>query len=332
MADETTVSTPAESSASETSADERTDVQTSEVESQADTQAADNNVENVQEGDESASAKKLYAGKYESTEELEKGYLEAQKFVSKASEFEKKYNELLAQKENEFQKAYEARQQEARARGFMSADEAEIADKVQLAEFEYYAQNLNQVAPEVSEQARQYLLAYYQTGHNQYLDEAKKLFNPSFIENVAQAKANYLYQLQAEKKQIAEQKRNTEEKKLADMIKTEFKEFLGDLSENEGKSTALRSFCDAGFINSQEDMQAFCNIYSKIAEHERTQAIKEYEAQKAIEATKEKAAIESTPAQLGGNKASYTVADVANMTQKEFDDYCAKHGTDWLYK
>lgn len=330
MADETEFSTPTNDFAEGTSDNEPTNnnVDTSKSEPTTETTVAENETEGAgtQEGE------KLYAGKYKNVEELEKGYSEAQKYVTKASELEKKYNELLQQKEEEARRAYEARQEEAQRRGFMTASDAEIADKVQLAEIEYYAQNLNQLSPDVGEQARQLLSAYVQTGYTQYLDEAKRFFNPAFIENVAQAKNNLRYQLQAEQNRLNQQQKFADEEKLANTLKAEFKDFLADVNDNEGKASALQSFCGGGFINSVEDMHAFQNVYSKIAEYERAQAIKEYEAQKAIKATKEKSSIDSTPPQLGNDKAHYTVADVANMTQKQFDDYCAKHGTDWLYK
>lgn len=329
MAEETEISTPAEAAVEDTSVNEPVEnTDTSSTEPETDSNAAETETENVGSGEPE---KKLYAGKYESIEELEKGYSESQKFINKASEFEKKYYELLQQKEDDARKAYEARQEEARRRGFLSADEAEIADKVQLAELEYYVQNLTQVNPEYSEQARQLLTAYYNTGHIQYLNQAKCLYDPAFIEDVARAKTEYKNQLTAELNQQKNIRQSENDKRLADEIKTGFADFLTDIKENEGKARALKSFCDVGSINSKEDMQIFSNIYSQIASYEREQAIKEYEAKKAIDATKQKALIQDSSTNLDINSKPKS-SDIYKMTQKQFDAYCKKYGHDWIYE
>ena len=330
MADETEISTPASTSVENTSESEPTNsVDTSNTELETGVDAAETETENTQEGTQ---ADKLYAGKYKSVEELEKGYGEAQKYVTKAHELQKKYDELIKQKEDEARKAYEARQNEAQKRGFMSADEADIADKVQLAEFEYYVQNLNQVDPEVSEQARQYLLGYYQTGHTQYLDAAKKLYSPAFIENVARAKANLQGQLKAEYNRKLVEKTSIEEEKLADVIKADFKDFLTDINENEGKANALKSFCNAGFIKSKEDMQAFYDIYGRIANFEREKAIKEHEAAKLIEETKSKAQIEGNTDFSEGGDALPTLDEISKMSREEYAKAVEKYGLEKIMR
>lgn len=330
MTDETEISTPDVATVESTSESEPTnEVDTSNAELDTEGSAAETETEHAQEGTQE---KKLYAGKYKSVEELEKGYGEAQKYVTKAQELQKMYDELVQRNEDEARKAYEARQNDAKKRGFMTADEAEIADKVQVAEFEYYVQNLNKVNPEVSEQARQYLLAYYQTGHTQYLDEAKKLYSPAFIENVAQEKAKLQGQLRAEYNRKMAERTSQEEEKLAEVIKNDFKEFLGDVKENEGKATALKSFCDAGFIKSTEDMQAFSDIYGKIANYERDRAIKEYEAQKAIEETKSKAQIEGSAEVVEGEGAMPSLEKISQMSREEYADAVEKYGLEKIMR
>nr|DAH54505.1 MAG TPA: hypothetical protein [Caudoviricetes sp.] len=330
MADGTEISTPDVATVESTSESEPTnEVDTSNTELDTEGNAAETETEHEQEGTQE---EKLYAGKYKSVEELEKGYGEAQKYVTKAQELQKMYDELVQRNEDEVCKAYEARQNEAKKRGFMTADEAEIADKVQAAEFEYYVQNLNKVNPEVCEQARQYLLAYYQTGHAQYLDEAKKLYSPAFIENVAQEKAKLQGQLRAEYNRKMAERTSQEEEKLAEVIKNDFKEFLGDVKENQGKATALKSFCDAGFIKSTEDMQAFSDIYGKIANYERDRAIKEYESQKAIEETKSKAQIEGSTKVLEGEGAIPSLEKISQMSREEYADAVEKYGLEKIMR
>ena len=46
----------------------------------------------------------LLAGKYKSVDDLVEGYKNAEKFISKASEYEKKYNDLLAKQQEEVQR------------------------------------------------------------------------------------------------------------------------------------------------------------------------------------------------------------------------------------
>lgn len=268
----------------------------------------------------------LYAGKYKSVEELEKGYNEAQKSVSKAAELEKKYNELLARQEEQARKLADERAQYAKSRGFKTAEEAEIADRVKLAEFEYYANNINSVPPEYFEKARENLLNYYNTANKAYLDEAKRYFSADFIEQTTLAKANLERQLTAELNQRQQTLRDENEQKLAETLKTDFAEFLSDVSTNEGKSQALKAFCDADFITSKEDMRAFENIYSKIAKYEREQAIKEYEASKTIAQTKQSASIDTGAGQTVLNNQAPTYEQIKNMSLDEFNAAVDKWG------
>ena len=79
---------------------------------------------------------KLYAGKYKSVDELVKGYTEAQKFISKAGELEKKYNELLQNHEKEAQKAEEEKlQAEAKQKEMEQMKELALALNEDYSEF-----------------------------------------------------------------------------------------------------------------------------------------------------------------------------------------------------
>lgn len=331
MTEETEISTPVENDVEDTSAivEPTGDVDTSTAEPEAQDNAAETetgtnseHVESVQE--------QLYAGKYKTVEDLVKGYGEAQKMIAKASEFEKKYNDLLKTQQEAEEKAQLQRLRKAQQRGFNSVEAQQIADKVQLAELEYLAANLNQVInPQDYETARSYLQEYYATGHKAYLDEAKKYFSSQFIENVAIEKSKYEAQLQQELDAQLKQLEESNAQKLADTLKTEYAEFLGDIEHNEGKALALKSFCDVGSINSKEDMQIFQDIYSKIAAYEREQAIKELEAQKVIDETKSKAVVDgygnNTTLQTG-LKESYTAQEIGAMSQAEYNALCDKYG------
>lgn len=331
MADETTVSTPAETTVTDTSAtvEPTNDVDTSTAEPSADVNTAETGTE-TQDGGQTEPT--LYAGKYKTVEELEKGYKESQKVFNEKAEIEKKYNDLLKQKEIEYQKAERQRLEQARQRGFRTAEDAEISDKVQVAEFECYANNLNYINPEYTDTVRQNLLNYYNTGNQAYLNEVKRYFPSDLIENIALQKSQYEQQL---RNQFAEKRKQFDDmnaSKLAETLKTDYADFLSDLDNNAPKAEALKMFCNTGLINTPEDMKVFQDVYSNIVNFAKEQAIKEYEANKAIEATKQGAVID------GENSTSFDInskpksSDIANMTQKQFDKYCEKYGHDWIYE
>jgi hypothetical protein len=327
MEAETELSTPVETSDVDTSANiepetVETDTDTSITEP-TDVEAAETETE---AGVTDSDVQKLYAGKYKSVEELEKGYEETQKFVYKANEFEKKYNELLERQQKEYEQAQAERLHQAQTRGFNSVEQQEISDKVTLMEFEYYANNLNALHPDVMEQVRSNLLQYYQTGHKGYLDEAKRYYPSDFIEQVALAKSQTESKLRNEYEAKRQYEQDATTQKLAETLKADFAEFLTDIANNEGKAQALKSFCDVGSINSKEDMQIFTEIYGKIAAYEREQAIKELEAQKAIEETKNKAVIDSGATNLPTDGGKLTYEQVKRMSQSEFDSAVDKYG------
>lgn len=331
MADDTTVSTPVDTTVTDTSAtvEPTNDVDTSTAEPNAGGNTAETGTE-TQDGKQTEPT--LYAGKYKTVEELEKGYKESQKVFNEKAEIEKKYNDLLQQKETEYQKAEQKRLEQARQRGFRTAEDAEIADKVKVAEFEYYANNLNSVPAESFDTVRQYLLEYYSSGNEGFLNEAKRYFPSNMIENIALEKSKYETQLRNEALTKQRQVDDASAQKLADVLRADYAEFLGDIKENAPKAEALKMFCNTGLIQSKEDMQVFQNVYSNIVNFAKEQAIKEYEANKAIEATKQSSVID------GENSANFDInsrpksSDIADMSQQQFDAYCKKYGHDWIYE
>lgn len=326
MADETQISTPVDTSVADTSVnvEPETSVTTEET---TDTSTAEPATVETTAETETNQAETLYAGKYKTVEDLEKGYEEAQKFVNKASEWETKYNDLVAKQAQELEKAQAQRLQDAKTRGFNSYEEQQIAEQVQVAEFELFANNLNSVNPEYLDVARQNLLQYYQTAHPAYLEEAKRYFPANFIEQAALDKAKLQNQLMNELRTTQAQAEERQMVELARVLKADFADFLADLSENEGKAQALHHFCAAGFIKSKEDMQAFQDVVSKIEKRAKEQAIKEYEAQKAIEETKKAAQISSNPlTSIPQDKQTYSEDDLANMSQEQFNKIYEQRG------
>lgn len=326
MADGTTVSTPADTTVIDTSAtvEPTNEVDTSTAEPNADDNTAETGTD-TQDGEQTEPT--LYAGKYKTVEELEKGYKESQKVFNEKAEIEKKYNDLLQQKETEYQKAEQQRLEHARQRGFKTAVDAEIADKVKVAEFEYYANNLNSVPAESFDTVRQYLLEYYSSGNEGFLNEAKRYFPSNMIENIALEKSKYEAQLRNEALTKQRQVDDANAQKLADVLRADYAEFLGDIKENEPKAEALKMFCSMGLIQSKDDMQVFQNVYSNIAKYVKEQAIKEYEANKAIEATKQGAVISQGASGYDVNSGKLpTYEQIANMTDAEYAQAYEKYG------
>ena len=328
MTTETEITTPVETADVETSS-ETTPVETTDtvVDEQPVEEAA------VTETEEPSQEPELLAGKYKTVDDLVKGYKHAESFISKANEFEKKYNELVAKQQAEVQRLTEQKLQEAQLRGFQSVEQQEIADQVQVAEFEYYWNNLSQINPDQAQTVQQCLQAYYQSGHPSYLEEAKRYFPADFIERVAVAKSDLQSRLSNEYKQRQNQELEAKQYQLAQTLKAGFGEFLGDLETNTGKSQALQQFCHAGFINSVEDMKAFVDVYDAIAQFERAAQLKEIEAQRVIDETKARAVIDSNVSADSPqiNKAP-TYAEISRMTQAEYNAAVDKWGLETILK
>lgn len=326
MTAEAEISTPVETVTEETSTiTEPVDTETPVVEPEVTEEAAEVQAEVT---DEVKEPQIVYAGKYNSIEALEKGYKELESKLGQPNEYEQKYNELLKAQQEAERKAQEERVRQAQQYGFKTVEDQEAHEKLQATELEWYANYLNLVAPENYENARAYLGEYLRTGQVAYFNEAKKLFPIDFIENVREAKTQLSARLQGEIAQKRQLEREEFDKNLANQIKGQFNEFLADSATNQAKANALKAMCDAGAINSVEDMQNFVNLYTSIVDNAKEIAIKEYEAAKAIEETKRKAVIDAgvTADANGDNPPTY--AQIEKMTQDEFNKACEKWGTD----
>ena len=326
MTAEAEISTPVETVEEETSTiAEPTEVETPVVEPEA----TDKTAEVQAEVTEEVAPQTVYAGKYNSIEALEKGYKELESKLGQPNEYETKYKELLEKQQKAEKEALEARIKEANNHGFRTVEDQEAHEKLQATELEWYANYLNLVAPENYENARAYLGEYLRTGQVAYFNKAKKLFPLDFVENVANAKTQLSARLQGEIAQKRQLEREEFDKNLANQIKGQFNEFLADSATNQAKANALKAMCDAGAINSVEDMQNFVNLYTSIVDGAKELAIKEYEAAKVIEETKQKAVIDGsvvTTSNPDGLKDSYTEAEVYKMAPEEFDRLYTKYG------
>ena len=269
MTAEAEISTPVEAVAEETSTitEPVEETETPVVEPESTEETAEVQAEVTEEP-------VVYAGKYNSVEALEKGYKELESKLGKPNEYEQKYNELLAKQAKAEQEAYEAKLREANNYGFKTVEDQEAHQQLQAAELEWYANNLNLVSPENYENARAYLGEYLRTGNLAYFAEAEKLFPIDFVKQAGVRKAELGARLQGEiahKRQLA---REEQDRTLAEAIKRDFAEFLGDTATNAQKANALKAMCDAGAINSVEDMQNFVQLYNGIVDSAKELAIK----------------------------------------------------------
>ena len=324
MADETEISTPVETSDVTTSTDTPEVSETAEVEVTDETQTAETETQTEREPQQ----EKLYAGKYKSIDELEKGYAELNKSYTQSKQVQAKYNELLRKQEQQ-----EARMlQKAQQQGFNTVNDQKIAQQVAQAELDEFINGLNYyVEPDNQIQVQQYLNAYRQTGDLRYLNEAKRYYPSDVLENVAVAKLQMQNNLKAQYEKETREKAELADAELAQILRADYGDFIETVKSNESMSKALEMFCNAGFIQSKEDMEAFKGIIDGITASVKDQAIKEYEAQKAIEATKQAAQIEGNPDSFVFGDNAPTYAQLAAMSQEDFEKACDKYGMEKIW-
>lgn len=330
MADETEISTPVETSDVTTSTETPEVSETAEVEVTDDTQTAETETNELKPEDysEKQPEEKLYAGKYKSIEELEKGYQEAQKTLTQNLQIKAKYDELLKKQQQQ-----EARQLErAREQGYNTVNDQKIAQQVAQAELDEFINGLNYyVEPDNQIQVQQYLNAYRQTGDLRYLNEAKRYYPSDVLENIAVGKLNMQNQLKAQYEKETRERAQQADAELAQELREDFGDFIETVKANESMSKALEMFCNAGFIQSKGDMEVFKGIIDGIASGIREQAIKEYEAQKAIDAEKTKAVIETGNAGLDINSdKAPTLDQISAMSRDEYAKAVEKWGLDTI--
>lgn len=326
MADETEISTPVETSDVTTSTDTPEVSETAEVEVTDETQTAE--TETQGEGGTAPETEKLYAGKYKSIDELEKGYAELNKSYTQSKQVQAKYNELLRKQEQQ-----EARMlQKAQQQGFNTVNDQRIAQQVAQAELDEFINGLNYyVEPDSQIQVQQYLNAYRQTGDLRYLNEAKRYYPSDVLENIAVAKLQMQNNLKAQYDRETQERAQKADAELAEELRADYGDFIETVKASEPISKALEMFCNAGFIQSKEDMEAFKGIIDGITDNVKAQAIKEYEAQKAIEATKQAAQIEGNPDSFVFGENVPTYAQLAAMSQEDFEKACDKYGMEKIW-
>jgi hypothetical protein len=161
------------------------------------------------------------------------------------------------------------------------------------------------------------------------LDEAKRYFTSHYIEQAALIKNARETELRQALTDYQRQQHSQQEQALANQIREAHAEFLADIQENTAKSAFLKLACNAGVINSVDDMAVFATEYASLEKAMREQAIKAYEAEKAIEEAKQKAVINGENTSSGvQSEVPPTYADISKMTQTEYNAAVERWGLD----
>ena len=213
------ISTPVETASVDTSvASEPVTTDTPETVTEP-TEPTETTAETTTETDVQApETEKLYAGKYKSIEDLEKGYKEAEKSFNRVAELEKQI------------KAYEEKQPkyvtddgkfnpEIKAQYEQNIDNREFLTYVEYARG-LDAESRNEVERLLGEAQRVYnpkdKSAYYNK-----LNEAKNYFSANVIESIADAKRNLKAQAQDQMRNFEQQERTKRANACAEKIKNE---------------------------------------------------------------------------------------------------------------
>ena len=214
------ISTPVETASvdtSVTSAPETTDTTETVTEP---TQPTETTAETTTETDDQApeQTEKLYAGKYKSIEDLEKGYKEAEKSFNRVAELEKQI------------KAYEEKQpkyvtDDGKFNPEIKAQYEQDIDNREFLTYVEYARGLDAETRNEVERLLGEAKAVYnpkdKSAYKSKLNEAKNYFSAQVIESIAEAKRNLKAQAQDQMRNFEQQERTKRANACAEKIKQE---------------------------------------------------------------------------------------------------------------
>lgn len=295
-----TVETVADTSEQVTEPEQTTTEETAEVETEAVEQAAE---------------EKLYAGKYKSIEDLEKGYKEAEKSFNKVAELEKKLQEYEQQKPQYVNEAGKINPQ-IKAQYEMDIDNREFLTYADL------ARSLdNEARGEVERLLSEAQRVYNPTNKQAYLNklaEAKNYFNSDIVENIARSKMDLQSKMNSEiaskEQEALQQKANY----FTQEIQKEPELYALVNPDSENHSPEIFGIVKSMFDAYQKiDVPMTMKAIEKIKEL----GVKQYLAKQEFEAKKEQAnvktgdSVSKIPSDLPSAK------DVTNNYQKYIDKY-----------
>lgn len=214
------LSTPVENTnvdTSVTSAPETTDTTENVTEPTNEPNATAENDQTGEQAPETTGNEKLYAGKYKSIEDLEKGYKEAEKSVTKVAELEKRIKEFES-KQPKYVNEDGKFNPEIKAKYDRAIDGQEFQAYINLARG-LDADSRAEVEKLLTEAERVYN-PYDKSAYFKKLVEAKNYFPADVIENIAAYKKNLENKLSDEMKNYED----VEKKKKADICAAKIKE------------------------------------------------------------------------------------------------------------
>lgn len=277
MAEE--ISTPVETTPTDTSIDSAPEV-TQEVTD--DTAPAE--PVNVEEAAETTEPKKpedtepkLYAGKFKSVEELEKGYNEAQKYVRESAELKKQLQQQQPQIVNEYGQIDKRFEQQYR----QNIDNQEFMAYVNGSRG-LDIETRQEVEDLLVDAQRLYLMGD-KAAYTSKLAEVKQHFNPNVIEQIAQRKLMAENAMQQEFERAKYQQKYDRGAELAKNVEADSELFslLNAGSENY-MPELFQIFKDTFDIYGSVNVTAFKNVINKVKEL----GVKQYLAAQEIEKTK----------------------------------------------
>lgn len=234
---------------------------------------------------------RLFAGKFKDIDNLEKGY----------KELESKLGQI---RQKESQEKIEL----AKAQGYNSVEEAEIARQINAKELEFYASKLGTINPEYSENARIALLNYANSGNKEYLDLARQFFNGDVIEECALLKTSIKNEIERSFKQ----QEIARKEEFISKLENDNKEFLSDIEINKAKLNAFKALFSSGQIQSQQDMDAFIAIYNAIKEEGANSVKSDVQTKSEISSQIEKM-------QTASDSSAYETSTEKWFTKEEFE-------------
>ena len=139
-------------------------------------------------------------GRFKTADDLLKSYKEAEKFIGKAGEYEKKYKDLLGEKEKRESEEKARQMAEVKRAGFSSVEEKEIADKAQYFEAQELQRLIPSIPQELREEASALFNQYCQTGNRDIMAQFLQYVHPADFTRISRAAANYENSLRDEMK------------------------------------------------------------------------------------------------------------------------------------
>lgn len=276
------ISTPVETIETDTSAEqvETTSTEPETVEETAEIKEGTDTEKEPEKVDEP----KLYAGKYKSVDELEKGYQEAQKYVGKVAELEKRIKELtpkeqsIVDEKGQIDKNFEAKYK-------FDIDNQEFLAYKQLSEG--LDIETRQDVENLLRDAKQLYFAD-RRAYNAKMAEVKQYFNTEIIEEIAQRKLTAQNDMRARFKQAQDKQRFERGVELCKRVEAEEELFniLNDKSENYIPEV-FNIFRDTFDTYGSVDLDVFKTTINKVKEL----GVKEYLAKQELEKAKEVATV-----------------------------------------